>query len=217
MQKNYIENAVRKTHAFSGCTDKTIELLKRCKVCEYSGREKVEGGELGALGIILSGKLRVMSADGGGVLMNTLGVGNVFGAATVFLGKNEMSDIYAVAKSSVLFVSRDVLEEIFRNDVNVAISYSEFLSQKIEFLNKKIIAFTAPKSENAMAGYILDMSCGKREFKLNCSAASLKLGIGRTTVYRSLKSLENEGLIECANGKIIIINEEKLKLRRKNK
>ena len=104
------------------------------------GGEKVEGGELGALGIILSGKLRVMSADGGGVLMNTLGVGNVFGAATVFLGKNEMSDIYAVAKSSVLFVSRDVLEEIFRNDVNVAISYSEFLSRKIEFLNKKIIA-----------------------------------------------------------------------------
>jgi len=217
MQKNHIENAIRKTYAFAECTDKTIELLEKCAVCEYLGRERVEGCEPGALGIIISGKLRVMSADGSGVLMNTLGVGDVFGAATVFLGKNEVSDIFAVAKSSVLFVSRDVLEEIFRNDVNVAISYSEFLSQKIEFLNKKIIAFTAPKSENAMAGYILDTSCGKREFKLNCSAASSKLGIGRTTVYRSLRSLENEGLIECADGKIIIIDEEKLSLRRKNK
>lgn len=217
MQKNYIENAIRKTHAFSGCNDKTIELLKECKVCEYSGKEMVGGSELGALGIILSGKLRVMSADGSGVLMNTLGVGDVFGVATVFLGKNEVSDICAVAKSRVLFVPRNVLEDIFRNDVNVAISYSEFLSKKIEFLNKKIIAFTAPKSENAMAGYILDMSCGEREFKLNCSAASLKLGIGRTTVYRTLKSLESEGLIECTDGKIIIINEEKLRFRRKNK
>lgn len=217
MQKNHIENAIRRTYAFAGCTDETIDLLEKCRICEYLGREKVEGGELGALGVIISGKLRVMSADGSGVLMNTLGVGDVFGAATVFLGKNEVSDIFAVAKSSVLFVPRDVLERIFRKDVNVAISYSEFLSQKIEFLNKKIIAFTAPKSENAMAGYILDMSCGKSEFKLNCSAASLKLGIGRTTVYRSLKSLESEGLIECADGKIIIINEEKLRLRRKNK
>ncbi len=134
----------------------------------------------------------------------------------MFLGENYISSIRAAAKSSVLYVAKDTLEAIIASDPAVAVAYARFLSEKICFLNKKIAAFTSQRSDSALAGYIIDASGGDGECKFSRAAAAKKLGMGRTTVYRALKMLEDDGIIRIENGKIIIIDAKKLASRRSN-
>ncbi|MBQ0125171.1 MAG: Crp/Fnr family transcriptional regulator [Clostridiales bacterium] len=190
-----------------------MELLYGCEMPEFESGNTVGEKYADMLGIVLGGKLKIRSA-GDGVLMNTLGAGDIFGAATVFIGKNEMSNITAVQKSSVLFVPGKTIGEIFDSDGAVALSYAKFLSGKIEFLSKKIIAFTSPRSDVALAGYILDNFETDVPAKMNCSAVADKLGIGRTTLYRAINELAGSGLIEFEDGKITVKNVKGLNDRR---
>ena len=50
-----------------------------------------------------------------------------------------------------------------------------------------------------------------QSFELNVSRLSKKLGIGRTSVYRSLESLENLGAIKYSEGTVLILSEDILK------
>ena len=48
-------------------------------------------------------------------------------------------------------------------------------------------------------------------FELNVSRLSKRLGIGRTSVYRSLESLEKSGAIRYSEGSVKILSKEILK------
>lgn len=208
------ENIIRKSTIFSPCSDATARILCGCETAEYGAGESVSMERLGMLGIVLCGAFTISSAEGGRVLMRDVGVGEVFGAATVFLGGNDISEIVAKKKSEVLFVARETLEEIFASDSAVSTAYACFLSEKILFLNKKIIALSSPRADVALAGFIIDECGGNGEMKLNCAACAKKLGIGRTTIYRAVGMLESDGIILYIDGKIIIKDAEKLASRR---
>jgi len=216
MNNSSVEKAIKCAPMFHDCSGWTLSALKNCDIRSYMTGDEAGKSERAMLGIVISGKFVIKSSGGGRVLMNTVGSGDVFGAATVFLGENYISSIRAVAKSSVLCVPRETLEEIMAVDSAVSVAYARFLSEKICFLNKKIISFTSQRSDSALAGYIIDEADGNGECKLSRAAAAKKLGIGRTTVYRALKMLEDDGIIRIENGKIIIIDAKKLASRRYN-
>lgn len=210
------EKTIRRSAIFSPCSNATARLLCGCGTVEYGAGESVSKERLGMLGIVLSGGFTISSAEGGRVLMNSAHAGDVFGAATVFLGGNDISGIVANKKSEVLFVPRETLEEIFASDSAVSSAYARFLSEKIRFLNKKIIALSSPRADIALAGFIIDECGGNSEMKLNCAVCAKKLGIGRTTLYRAVGTLESDGIISYVDGKIIIKDAEKLASRREN-
>lgn len=210
------EKTIRRSAIFSPCSDATARILCGCGTVAFGAGESVSKDMLGMLGLVLSGGFTISSAEGGRVLMNSVRAGDVFGAATVFLGGNDISGITATKKSEVLFVPRGVLERVFASDSAVSAAYARFLSEKIRFLNKKIIALSSPRADVALAGFIIDECGGKGEMELNCAACAKKLGIGRTTLYRAVGTLESEGIISYSSGKIIISDAEKLALRREN-
>lgn len=216
MNNSSVEKILSECEIFFGCSAETIAGLIACERVKFETGEAVSGDRLGMLGIVLAGKFTIKSADGGRVLMNSVGAGDVFGAATVFLGENEISSITAAAKSEVLFVPRAVLEKIFFSDGSVSVSYARFLSGKICFLNKKIIALSSARADVALAAYLCDLRDGGDGIKLNCSACAKKLGVGRTTLYRAIKMLDDDGIISYVNGKITIKDAKKLASRRED-
>lgn len=217
MNEQNIEKIIRCCPPFDGCSTETLKTLAVCERRRYEAGERISKERLSMLGIVVSGKFMIKSADGERVLMNSVGAGGVFGAATVFLGENEISGITASSKSEVIFVPRAVLDDVFAKDTAVAVAYAKFLSERISFLSKKIISLSSFRADVALAGYICDIANGDDEIKLNCSAAAKKLGLGRTTVYRALKTLEKDGAIVCDGGKIKISDVSILTSRRKNK
>ena len=134
----------------------------------------------------------------------------MFGAAALF-GKDSgyVSTVISKTASDVLFVSESKVKELITSDSQVALAYISFLSDRIRFLNRKISAFTAKNADSAVATAMLEER--SQSFELNVSRLSKKLGIGRTSVYRSLESLENLGAIKYSEGTVLILSEDILK------
>lgn len=215
MDQTTVCELVRRTSVFGGCSDLTAARIAALPVDAFSAGDMIGG--TARLGIIVSGKVRIFSADGGHVLMKEASEGDIFGAATVFLDYDGISEVVAKTRCEIIFVDEKTLEQIFASDAAVAVSYVKFLSERVAFLNKKVASLSSPRADIALASYICEASAGKREFKLNCLAASKKLGIGRTSVYRALKMLEDDGLICFEKGIIIIKDEAGLSSRRNKK
>ena len=154
-----------------------------------------------ALAVLLSGKAEALSNDE--VALRQFGALSVFGAAAVF-ANNEVYVSRIVAKSDclVLFISEEKLKELFKEYPQIAINYISFLSSKICFLNEKISLFTKDSVQSKLYAYL---SKNETDQKINMSALSKTLGIGRTSLYRALAELEQKNLIKKINGKVSVL------------
>lgn len=151
------------------------------------------------LGIIASGKILVEKGDG--ILLNILEEKDCFGVAALFgdTGKY-VATLRSASETVVVFLPMPVIEDIFRQHSQVAVNYIEFLSSRIHFLNHKIDSFTSPATTDALLDYINTQSfqAGKTTFSLPIPVSKLAdmLHIGRTSLYRSFKILEQQGIIK---------------------
>ena len=213
MTDKKILSALDSCDVFSKASDTTYKELLSCSPKHFNPGELIYSAESfeKSLGIIVSGKVEVYGETGNRrVRLNTLSHGDMFGAAALF-GKDNgyVSTVISKTASDVLFVSESKVKELITSDSQVALAYISFLSDRIRFLNRKISAFTAKNADSAVATAML----GERNqsFELNVSRLSKKLGIGRTSVYRSLESLERLGAIKYSEGTVVILSEDILK------
>ena len=202
---------------FSEMSPETEALLCGLAETAFSAGDVIAGGADGfpGIGIMLSGKASIYGRDSGRrVLLNRIAVSDVFGAATVFFSQEKsVSTVTATAKCRVLFIDRAMLETIIRNDFSVASAYIAFLSGKIEFLNRKIIAFTAKSADAALAGFLLENGGETDAVPANMSRLAATLGVGRTTLYRAVDALVHGGCIAYDGKEIRILDREALKKR----
>ena len=187
---------LRKTPIFSEMSADTEQALLGISPTDFAAGEPIANAAdslaFRGLGILLSGKASIYGGCGEKrILMNRLAPGDVFGAATVFFHEREaVSTVFAETKSSVLFIERSALENIIENDFAVASAYIAFLSERIHFLNRKILGFTAKNADAALAGYLLRNADENGRMTANMSRIASSLGIGRTTLYRAADALQ---------------------------
>ena len=88
----------------------------------------------------------------------------------------------------------------------------EFLTEKINFLNDKIAAFSGGSVEEKLASHILLLSKKNNslEFDFNKKKSAEALNCGRASLYRAISALESAGYISLDNKKIIINDPEGL-------
>ncbi len=214
-----LRKALRETSVFRNMSEKTEGLLFSLPLASFSAGETISyEGETTALGVLLSGKAVIYGRDSGKrVLLNRLERLSIFDAAAVFFSEKEtVSTVVAKTKCHVLFIERPVLETIIENDPRVAHDYIIFLSDKICFLNRKIIAFTAKNADAALARYLLDSADGDGALSVNMTRIASTLDIGRTTLYRAADALEKDGCIAYDGKEMRILDREKLESRAKN-
>ena len=183
---------------------------------EYEQNEKIFDGESfeRAIAIILSGGASVYRASScKKTLLNTLRVGDSFGASSLFDKSSAFStSIYAKSKCKIAFISQSDMESLFKKFPQISINYIKFLSRKIRFLNDKIDSFAARSAEEKTAKFLLLNSDGnKLNSALSMTKISSSLGIGRASFYRVLASLEAIGAIKRTDTEILICDKEKLK------
>ena len=171
-------------------------------------------GEAPCLCYIVSGRATVRRLEGGkDVILNVLGAGDVFGAARLFGGDAEVTDVTATGSGTCLMMPQPVVERFLKADHGFTLGYIRFLSDRIRFLNRRIASFTAGDGEKAVAAYLASRCGGEGTVKIPLSMAKLasSLNISRPTLYRALSALSGRGVLERDGSDIKILSYEKLK------
>lgn len=208
-----MEKRIKNNSIFSNCKREVFDRLAKGIVADFELNEMVPENLSSYLGIVISGRFEAYDKGNKKTTLNFFKEGDVFGAASVFLDNTSISCLRASKKSTALFISKDLLKEIFDIDSNVSIAYAEFLSQRVQFLSKKITAFIAPSVESTLCGYLLEVSKESESIKLNASLLSKTLDIGRTSLYRAISTLCDEKIITFENGVVNILDLEGLEKR----
>lgn len=162
-----------------------------------------------SLGIILSGSAKITTAsDSKNVLLRTINTGCVFGAVSLFGDKTEyVTQITAKGATSVAFFSQLCIMKIITTDNRVAINYIFFLSDRIRFLNNKILSFTTGSAEDRLKHYIdkLPETNGTVTLPFGLNQLADSLDIGRASLYRAFDNLESSGCIKRDGREITIL------------
>ena len=170
-----------------------------------------------ALGIILEGLLQAANGD---AVMRTLTQGDVFGVAGLWEDSTEQpSEITALKKSRVLFLPRELLLQLMSQEPAITQNYLEFTSGRIRYLNQLIGEYTGGNAECRLAAFLCRAAAEQKSasptIDYSMSKLAQALNIGRTSLYRALNNLTEEGLISKSNKQIVIL--EPGLLQKKNK
>jgi CRP/FNR family transcriptional regulator, dissimilatory nitrate respiration regulator len=174
------------------------------------------GDPVNALMVVINGIVKGEMVDYAGrvIKIEDIPAPGAIATAFIFGNKNRFPvDVIAISDGELLLIEKpDFLSLLMRNDVilvnflDMISNRSQFLSEKIKFLNFKTIKgklayFILQKSENDQASILLDMTQNDlADF----------FGVARPSVSRALGELEEEGLIEAAGKKIKIFNKKGL-------
>ncbi len=163
--------------------------------------------------IFLSGKAEVYSADEGrSLLLRTFEKGHAVGISNLFSSDDFVSRVIASKKCAVIEISPEEYGKILERDKTAMYNYVAFLSQKIRFLNRKIVTLTAGSAERRLA-YFLDTSIpdgndSPCEITVQMNSLCEMLNLGRASLYRAADKLCEEGFI-TRNGKTIKVLDRK--------
>lgn len=165
-----------------------------------------------SLGLVVSGEAEITKPQpqGAAVLMNMLGPGGWFGAASMFQSEAYyVTDIRATKRCTVLFLPQEALVDLFAVSRQAMVNYMTFLTGRIYYLNRKIDAVTAGSAEERLALYLLDAQRGQNGesevvLPVGMNRIAALLGIGRASLYRAVETLEQKGAIR-REGKCISI------------
>lgn len=185
-----------------------------CEIKVFNSGEVMFGPETnsGYLALILRGKGELFSADPTkDVLLKTLSIGDTFGCDKLFDKDTALSTrVVSKGGTRVLFISESSLAEMLENDKNIMYNYIKIVTDRVRFLNEKIMYFTAGSTERRLALYLT--SLGKKTIKMNISMTDLAntLDVGRASLYRAFDKLSDDGYIIRSEKIILIMDRDEL-------
>lgn len=196
---------------------------ERCLIKDYAAGERVmdENSFSRSLCYVVSGKISAVKVtDTGEIPLRIIAQYGFFGVAALFNGEDSyISRITAVKKSRVIFFPQSLVTELISFNSRMALSYIEFLTRRIHFLDAKINLFISSSGKNALAEYLCSlMEEGENILHLDTpytKIASL-LNMSRASLYRAFDALEESGLIKRDGRDIYITDPKKLMKSREN-
>ncbi|HBJ19339.1 MAG TPA: hypothetical protein DDY70_06365 [Clostridiales bacterium] len=167
------------------------------------------------IGFVVNGECEVVriTSDGGDFPMNLLHPYDSFGVLSLFSERGRYPTVIrAKKKSEVLFLKRDDVLLLIRENRDVALNFITFLAGRAVFLNEKVAALSGASAEEKIASYLFVAykKAGCDTFALNCKQASEKLRLSRASVYRALDALAAHDLIRYGEKQITILDPQGL-------
>lgn len=158
-----------------------------------------------ALAWVLDGHLRVLH---GRVVMNDLHPGDVFGAAALFGAEDAYpSTVMAATDCRVQFIGQETVSAWMAADPRIGENYIRFLSDRIRFLNRRLATLTAGQTDDKLWRYLQAHrdSAGVVPLPDGMGGLAEHLGMGRSSLYRSLDTLLAAGVIRREKKQIVLL------------
>ena len=165
--------------------------------------------------VFLSGEAEVYTADESrSTLLRRVRRGGIVGVANLFSDEGFVSRIIAAKKCETLEISAEAVGRIIEEDKRMMRNYLVFLSNKICYLNRKIVTLTAGSAERRLAYYLSSCSeeLGGDSFTLPLpmNALAEALNLGRASLYRAEERLTNDGFLRRDGKKVTISHKEQM-------
>ena len=160
--------------------------------------------------IVLSGSLVAYSLleNGSAMTMFEFPKGQMLGANLLFGDTNAYPfTIYCMSDAQILHVTKKAVSDFLRN-YNFTMQFIKMLSLNSQKLNRKITMVTQKTLRENLLEYLRQQSVlqHSNSIVLPISKKQLAdyLGVQRPSLFRELKQMKEEGLVEIANKRITI-------------
>lgn len=208
-------NDLRRLPHFKKIKQKTInDLISAGEITRYSCRKGVTVHEQGTgcqgVDIVWSGKLTAYSlaANGSETIVFEFGKGNIVGANLLFGDQNTYPmNIYCIEDSIFFHISKGAIIELLK-EYGFVIPFVKSLSSNSQGMNQKIAMYTRKSLRGNLMEYFTALSVDQnsKSIILPISKKQLAdhLGVQRPSLFRELKRMKDEGLVEINNRTIRI-------------
>jgi len=165
--------------------------------------------------IITEGKVKVLkySSSGREFIIAFFGPYEMFGEVAVFENKPYPASAQAIAETKVVGVKREDLLSFLANRPQVALKIINVLGGRLRDAQSRLRDLAGERVEQRLASVLLMLSA-KLGLTLPFTRQEIADMTGTTTetAIRVMSHLKDRGIIRSIRGKVIILNEEKLRL-----
>ena len=165
--------------------------------------------------IIAEGKVKVLkhSSLGKEFIIAFFGPGEMFGEVAVFENKPYPASAQTVAETKVVGIKRDKFLSFLANRPQVALKIINVLAGRLRDAQSRLRDLAGERVGQRLANVLLMLSA-KLGSTLPFTRQEIAEMVGTTTetAIRVMSHLKDRGIIRSVRGKVIILDEEKLRL-----
>ncbi len=205
---------------FTGLSQAALDSLGKYIFEKRAERGEIllfEGESAETLYFVVDGAVKVFktSQDGKEQILQIIRPGESFNDVPVFSGEVNLTSAEAMGKVVLNVIKKSDLETILSEYPQVAINVIHILSQRVRQLVSLVEDLSFRQVTGRVAKMLLEYAgdgSGDRP-RLTQQEMAAMIGTAREMVGRSLKSLEEDGMIKIDRHRIIVVDIDALKTR----
>lgn len=210
--------ALRGIPEFRALADRELAYVQQVTRERHIQRGEVlflEGDPGEPLYYIQSGQVKIFktSADGKEQVLRIFHAGETFNEVPVFDGGPNPASAMVLEEGTVYILHRDDIRRLLSEHSAIALSVIQVLAGRLRYMVGLVEDLSFKHVSARVAKALLSHSEaveGKTAHRLTQQELAALVGTAREVVGRVLKALEHEGIIDLEQGRITILNRERL-------
>ncbi len=210
--------ALRAIPAFSALTEEELAYVQQVTRERPLHRGEVlflEGDPGEPLYYIQAGEAKIFktSADGKEQVLRIFHAGETFNEVPVFDGGPNPASAMVLEEGTVYLLQRDDIRRLLSEHATIALAVIQVLASRLRYMVGLVEDLSFKHVSARVAKALLSHSeavAGKTAHRLTQQDLAAVVGTAREVVGRVLKALEQEGVIALEQGRITILNRERL-------
>lgn len=192
------------------------------EVCGYRRKHMlyVEGQRPKVVYYVVSGKVKTYKTneEGKELITNVYTEGDFLGYASIIEGMNYRESAQVLEDSSLMHIPREDFMELLTSDMNIAKQFIKIVTRNILEKEEGLLNFAYNSLRRKVAyGLIQLLAKYRNEDKAASNTLTLTrknmasaIGVATESLIRTLADFKDEKLIDMEEGKVVILNEQKL-------
>jgi len=197
---------LKNVEIFKGIHEEQLKVLiikLKYKIKKFDKNEIVafRGEEIEDLIIVAQGDVytEMQKLNGDSIVVDRLSEGDVLAGAFIFGKDNRFPvDVITGSNSELIYISKDEVIKMFQLNEKLLQNYLGVISNKTQFLSKKIwFSFTNKSINNKLIAYLLNNMNRNNHILLQNSMKEIAqmFGVARPSLSRVLKEFIDEGVV----------------------
>jgi CRP-like cAMP-binding protein len=169
---------------------------------------------------VVSGKVKVSRTndDGKDFITNINGAGEYFGYTSILENENYKDEAQALEETKLMLIPRDDFLQLVSNDIEIAKTFIKIITQNIVEKEESLLNLAYSSLRKKVAFGLIQLLEKYKEKEGGHAAVTLSrenmaksIGIATESLIRTLGDFKDENIIDIQTGKVIIIDEKKLR------
>jgi len=174
------------------------------------------GQQVNSLLVVLAGKVKGEMIDFAGkvIKIEDIPASGALASAFMFGSRNRFPvNVVAITEASILIIDKSDFLSLMRRDNRILINFLDMISNRSQFLSEKIKFLNFKTIKGKLAQFILQLAGNKTDsvsLRMTQNEIADFFGVARPSVARALGDMEQEGLITASGKNIRIEDRQRL-------